>query len=460
MTNEQRKLAKEREKNRCQAQILLDKAENEKRPLTEEEQAEFDQLTASAEEARLEYEAIEAREEAAGKLRQGDGWMQSMQPTLPGRQHPATSSITNPEFGGGSQNGHSPGCVTGDTPRTYANLFGAQLSNDGWGSANEFFASIHNSLNDPRQIMAANMGESLGSTGGFGVPEEFAAKWLDTALEDEIVRPRASVWPMESATLKVPGWVDDDNSSTLYGGFSHEWLGENSTATDSSPTMRQIALSANKLALFTKASNELIADGRGLEEQLQAAMIAATSWTLDYYFLNGNGAGQPKGVLNSDSRVTVAKESGQVADTIVYENLAKMFARVAPNCIKNSVWVCNPTAIPQLLQLVIVSGTGGSHIPVLQESGGKFTILTRPVLFTEKVPAVGTEGDISLIDFSGYAVGLRKEISLEKSMHIGWQSDSTGYRTILRADGQSTWAAAHTPKNGDTLSWCVTLADR
>jgi HK97 family phage major capsid protein len=50
------------------------------------------------------------------------------------------------------------------------------------------------------------MGETVPSGGGFAVPEEFAAWLLDSSLESEIVRPRATVWPMKSDTIKVPGW--------------------------------------------------------------------------------------------------------------------------------------------------------------------------------------------------------------------------------------------------------------
>ncbi len=64
------------------------------------------------------------------------------------------------------------------------------------------------------------------------------------------------------------------------------------------------------------------------------------------------------------------------------------------------------------------------------------------------------------VDFSQYSLGLRKVMSIDKSQHVGWQTDETGYRGILRADGQGRWDQVVTPKNGDTLSWCVTLAAR
>lgn len=468
MNTERKTLADEREKYRVEARTLLNKAEAEGRDLAPAEQSAFDQLVSKIEEKQGETEAFDARQRAESQLRQSDAWGSQL-PPRPGCQPPHTPAISptsppgSPYDGRSSylpRNGRTGGHLTGDVSRTYAAMFGQQTSNDGWQSPNEFFAALHNSQSDPRLVSAMALGEGLGSSGGFSVPSEYAQNWLDSSLEDEIVRPRCAVWPMHSDVLKIPGWEDSDNSSTLYGGFTHQWLGENVAATDSEPKTRQIVLNARKLALFTKASNELVSDGIQLDEQLQAAMVTATGWCLDYYFLNGTGAGQPRGVLTADSRVTVAKESGQTAATIVYQNLVKMFARMAPASVKNSVWLANPTTIPQLLTLTIPIGTSGAHIPAMTQDDGKFFILTREVLFTEKVAAVGTEGDISFIDFTQYACGMRKEVTVEKSIHIGWQNDQTGYRTILRADGMPTWATPHTPKHGNTLSWCVTLADR
>jgi len=337
----------------------------------------------------------------------------------------------------------------------------ARIDGGGWKDPNEFFGVLHSNLSDPRLVPLAAMGESTSSGGGFAVPSEMTAEWLDSALESEIVRPRATVWPMTSATRKVPGWEDSDNSSTLFGGFSHQWLSENTSATDSDPKLRSIQLVAKKLALFTKASNELIADGLSLESQLDSAMIRATGFSLDYSFLRGTGAGQPLGVLNAPSLVTASKETAQVAGTLTYGNLCAMFARLAPGCVPNSVWVASVSCIPQLAQLSIILGTGGSHIPVMTSDNGEFHVLTRPVVFTEKLPALGTVGDILLVDFSQYAVGIRQEMSVESSRHVGWQSDQTGYRCIIRVDGQPTWASAHTPRNGgDSLSWAVALETR
>jgi len=48
-----------------------------------------------------------------------------------------------------------------------------------------------------------------------------------------------------------------------------------------------------------------------------------------------------------------------------------------------------------MLTMTITIGTGGAQIPVFREESGKFTLLGKEVLFTEKCPALGAKGDLS-----------------------------------------------------------------
>jgi len=343
--------------------------------------------------------------------------------------------------------------------KQYADLFGP-ADRSPWKTFESYLSVVHSGLHHP-DLQSLTMGGSSPAGGGWLVPAEFAARMLDKSLESEIVRPRCQVEPMMSDTKKIAGFDSSDNSAgALFGGFTATWAAEADTATDKDAKIRQITLKSGKLYIFTRCSNELIADGLTFEEMLGEALVQSLSWHLDFACLQGTGAGQPRGILSDPALVTVSKESGQPAATILYENIAKMFARLHPGCVGNSVWIANNTTIPQLLRLSIAVGTGGSVVPALTESNGEFRMLTRPCIFTEKLPALGTVGDIILADLSQYSIGLRKEISLEKSIHVGWQNDTSGYRSILRADGQGRWSSALTPRHGDSLSWCVALATR
>jgi HK97 family phage major capsid protein len=264
---------------------------------------------------------------------------------------------------------------------------------------------------------------------------------------------------MKSESLKVPGWDSSTHTSSLFGGLTGSWIAELAASNEVYAKMRQIQLTAKKLACYTAASNELVADGVDYERQIQEALIKTLSWYLDYAFIQGTGAGQPLGVLNDPALITVSKETGQDASTIVFENAVKMYARLAPQCMEKAVWIASQTAVPQLLTMSLAVGTGGAPLqPAVLQDNGKFSLLGKEVIFTEKCPALGSLGQLMLCDFSQYCIGLRREVSLDKSIHVGWTTDEASYRAILRADGQGMWDSAITPKAGDSLSWCVALA--
>lgn len=355
----------------------------------------------------------------------------------------------------------------GGTGRTFAEMFGAQPARAPI-SINEFMQSLHSGTHHP-EIAAAAMSEATGGDGGFLVPDEFVARMLDISLEDEIVRPRARIEPMSSATKLVAGFDNTDHSLNI-GGFTALWGSELGTWTPQKGSLRALELKARKLGILGEVSNEVLGDGgQTFEGLLYQQMSQAMGWGLDYAFLSGTGGNGPVGVLEDPALITMTKESGQAANTILYENIVKMYSRLHPACVKRAVWVCNVSTMPQLLMLQMkiknVAGTenvGGSWVPVLRDDGsGGFTLLGRPVIFTEKTPALSAKGDILLADFSQYIVGLRREMSIEKTQHLGFATDSSHYKSLLRADGMGSWKAAMTPKKGGiTLSWAVTLEAR
>lgn len=345
--------------------------------------------------------------------------------------------------------------------KRYAEMFPhLRMDKGGFRDLEDYFATLHAGLSDPRLNFEASLKGGSGPEGGYAVPIQFAAMILDKSLEAELVRPRATVWPMETNERRVPSWNGSAHSSSLFGGLTASWTAESTNITESAPTLRKITLKVNKLGVYTKASNELIADGGTFEQMLGDALIQSVAWNLDHSFFRGTGAGQPLGILNDPGLVVIAKETGQANGTIVYKNLVNILARLHPMCFANSEWYCSSTCIPELLNLSVPIGTGGAHVPALLNENGKFSLLTRPVNFTEKLPSLGAEGDIVLADLSQYYIGLRADVSLEKSQHVGFQSDETAYRCLIRADGQGSWDAPITPKNGETLSWCVALGAR
>ncbi len=96
---------------------------------------------------------------------------------------------------------------------------------------------------------------SVGRLGGFSVPEEMGGFIFDTSLEQEIVRPRATVWPVNTDTFRAPAWNGQDHSASLFGGLTGAWLAEAELANDEEAEMREILLNPQKLAVFVSVSN-------------------------------------------------------------------------------------------------------------------------------------------------------------------------------------------------------------
>lgn len=441
-----------------EARQVLDKAETENRGLNDTENDQFKKLMTETDNLTVIINGM--KDPSSRPLSLSRAGLPALERELNESTRPSIKpDPENQPYGSSQRSELRPPRPAG---RDYRSLFapdGRELDRNGFRSVEEFLTIVHSGLADPR-LMKRAMSVGLDTGGGFAVPEEFSAWLLDSSLESEIVRPRCQTWPMASETRKVPGWDSANHTSSLFGGLTGTWLAENATATEVDGSLLLLTLIAKKLACFTSASNELLADGLSIGEQLGTALVSTISWYLDYAALNGDGVGQPRGVLNDPALIVVPKEASQTAATITYINLVRMFARLHPRCLKNSVWVVNQTCLPQLLTLVMLVGTGGSLVPVLREQNGQLSILTRPVILTEKTPVLGTQGDISLIDFTQYALGLRKEVTLEKNVSPGWLKDQSSFRAILRADGIGTWSGPVTPKNGDTLSWAVTLATR
>jgi HK97 family phage major capsid protein len=350
----------------------------------------------------------------------------------------------------------------GTQGRLYHQMFADAGDMGGFADAEEFLTVVASGLSDPRilRLNAATHLEGVPAQGGYVVPPGVAAAWLDAAMEDEIVRPRCDVQPMTTNELRVSGFDVNDMSTSAPFGFTAEWSDENVDTTAQVGKFRMIRLNAKKLKLYSEASSELVADGVSFESQLGQAMMKACSWGLDSACFTGTGSGQPLGVLNDPALVVVAKEAGQQTATILYENIVKMYSRLHPSAMKGAVWCANSTCLPALLTMSLAIGTSGAFLPAVKESDGNFTLLGLPLLFTEKLPVIGSQGDIVLAQWQNYVLGLRKDLVLETSNAPGWGRDVMSYRVILRADGMGKWNKPITPKAGSTRSWCIALAAR
>jgi HK97 family phage major capsid protein len=310
-----------------------------------------------------------------------------------------------------------------------------------------------------------NYQTSVGEEGGFLVPEEFRAELLRLSLESSVVRPRARVIPMANATLRFPMIDSTSNASSVFGGIQVFRTQEGDDITASEAKFGSIKLEATKQTALARVTNELVQEWGAFGMFIAEVFPEAIAFYEDADFLSGSGAGEPLGALAAANGaiVEVAKRGGQAADTIVWENIIDMYARMLPSSLPRSVWIASQDTFVELATMALTVGTGGSAVWLTDgRSTPVLTLLGRPVILTEKAPgSLGDKGDLSFVDFGMYLVGDRQRMVVDSSIHESFTSDKTTYRIIQRNDGRPWLQSAITPKNGgDTLSPFVQLAAR
>ena len=218
-----------------------------------------------------------------------------------------------------------------------------------------------------------------------------------------------------------------------------------------------------KLIGLVYATDELLADASALEGWIMQNLPEELSFTAENAIINGTGAGQPLGILNAGSLVSVAKETGQAATTVVAENISKMWARRWLGG-RDYVWLINQDVEPELDNLAYAVGTGGQlvYMPPGWLADAEYGRLKgRPVIPVEYCPTLGTVGDIMLVSLREYQMIDKGGIESASSIHVRFIYDETCFRFVYRIDGEPKWDAALTPFQGtNTVSPFVALASR
>lgn len=322
-------------------------------------------------------------------------------------------------------------------------------------------------ISERRKLIKNAMSSTDPSLGGFLVPEEFRTEIMKVALEDAIVRPRATVIPMTTLRVAIPTVDSTSNVSSVYGGIVGYWTEEGAAMVQSQPRFGRVSLEAKKLTAYTEVPNELREDSNpSAEAFLRMTFPQAIAWFEDIAFLTGSGVGEPLGIFNATNSATIAqgKEGNQGTGTILWENIVGMYARMLPSSLNKAVWIVSPDTLPQLMTTALTVGTGGAPIGMANfdgTSGPTLSLLGRPVIVSEKVPGLTNQGDISFVDFTQYLIGDRMAMSAELSTDYKFANDVTAFRFIERVDGRPWMQSAITPKNNSaTLSPYVQLGAR
>lgn len=316
---------------------------------------------------------------------------------------------------------------------------------------------------------ATGMSEGVAADGGFLLHDTYVDEIMRLMHETGVVVARMPApIPLDprSNSIKMPG-IDETSRAdgSRWGGMQAYWTEEGGSGTGTKPQFKRIGLELHKLMALAYMTDEQLNDTPVVESIVRMGFAEEFGFKLDDAAINGDGVGKPLGVLNSNALVTVAKETGQAAATIVFENIVKMWSRLWARSRRNAVWFINQDVEPQLYALSLAVGTGGVpvYMPANGLSGQPFgTLFGRPVVPIEHCATLGTVGDIILADMSQYwRIQASGGPQYATSIHVQFTTDETAFRGTLRTDFRPLWLEALTPyKGSNTVSPFVALATR
>ena len=312
--------------------------------------------------------------------------------------------------------------------------------------------------------------EAIDSEGGFAVPPDARRDINQLIRGEDSLLGRCDEITTGSNRLTVP---TDETTPWGSSGIQAYWDGENSQATQSKPSIQEVGVTLHKLRALAPVTDELLEDNSAMAAYLNRKEPEVLIYKINEAIVQGTGAGQPLGILNSGGKVEVAKVGSQVADTVVGLNVIEMWSRLYAPSRPNAVWLINQDVEPELLTLMKVGklDTGASdtgwgavlYTPAGGLSGAPYgTLFGRPVIPTQACETLGDAGDIILADLGQYLAPVKGGgIRSSSSIHLWFDWDVTAFKFTFRMGGQPWLSAPISPRDGNTtLSPFVTLAVR
>lgn len=314
---------------------------------------------------------------------------------------------------------------------------------------------------------ATGLNEAVPSDGGFLVGQDMMTTLLEKTYENAQLASRCSraTISTNSNGVTINGISESSRANgSRFGGILGYWENEADSITPTKPKFYPVNLKLSKVTAAYYATDEVLQDAPFMQSKVNELVGQELSFKVDDALVRGTGAGQPLGFLNATALVSVDKETGQSADTIKWDNVKKMYARMPAFHRRNAVWVINDECLPELMGMSMPVGTGG--VPVWLPANPAInqpydTLLGKPVLYAEQASALGDVGDISFVDFSQIQLIDKGGIQGASSIHVAFLASEQVFRFVYRVDAQPLWKSALTQyKGAATQSPYIALAAR
>ena len=298
--------------------------------------------------------------------------------------------------------------------------------------------------------------------GGAFIPVAFLKEVQERSLEEEIVYPRVDMkLPMETNRILVPCDVDKDHTYSFFGtgtgtGIIVNRQAENGLLAETSPGTGQVALTLHNISGMVRISNEMLQDSPfAMDVWLTNKFVQAIHFSRDYDYLFGDGVNQSHGMLHAANPClyTVTRNT---STRVLWDDIKAMKQCMPQQLWASAIFLANHELYSELASMNQVVAFGG--IPVWLPgtgfsgaAGAPFdSLLGRPLIFSEKMQALGTAGDIALVSFRPYMIAEKNngDVAVASSIHLYFNYNQMAFRYTLRTDGAPTWLSTLKPLHG------------
>ena len=312
----------------------------------------------------------------------------------------------------------------------------------------------------------AALGERVPGAGGFLVPWRLLEQVL-AYMQPSIIRPRATVVPMEAYRVAAPILDNPTQASgaQALGGMAWNFTPEGQPITATTAQFGAATLEAwPDKALLKNVPNELLADATAFTESFLPQVIAkGLAWHIDDVAIyQGSGTGEPQALVLAEAAVTVTRNtSSKVLDL----DVVTMLKSLHPASKRTATWLASEDVFDQLLDLYFLpsGSTPTSGVPtapsgVMTCVNGRWELFGLELLPNDHQPAVGTPGDLVLADLALLLLGELGELTVDvSSKGSGFATDTSNLRFRYRWDSRFWLQQPVTLANGKITSPVVIL---
>lgn len=417
------------------AKELADRAANDKRLLSDEEQRTLADLKAEADKIQAQIAAIQKSDEATRMINaalEADA--------TPNQRVTAPMKPLN-----GDQPGESRPKVEFTRYGKLKAFRGPNAEERAFASGQWFRASFGGDAVAKRWcanngIETRAMTEGLNSAGGVLVPEQLSQTIVDLREDYGIFRSNCRIQPMSGDTITIPRKT---------GRLTAYFVGEGVAGTESQQTWDGVKLTAKKLMVITPFSSEFAEDAViDIADNLAMDIALALATKEDECGFNGDGGstyGGIQGIVPKfEAGTTLAgyKDAASGHDSISEIDIADITSLMGllPRYAKRgAAWFCSPV-VQEMVFTRLAATAGGNTIQTMQGTYQPaflgYPIVTSDLLFDTTTATAGNNKVMLMFGNLGLAASLgdRRSLMLGLSDQKYWSEDMIAIKGTERID--------------------------